>query len=122
MDDPVHNRRFTSRSLEGKGSRQHLVEHNSGRENIGSAVEWLTLELLGRHVMQTAHHFRSAHAGIANAGNAEVNDFDVAVFQQHYVSRLDVTMDNAAIMRVVQSVADIHADAEFGGKAERAPG
>ena len=53
-------------ALAGEGARahQHFIEQNPERKKIGAAVEFLPLNLLGRHVIRRAHE----HARLGDGG------------------------------------------------------
>ncbi len=42
--------------VEGFSAREHLVQDGADREDVGSPVDTLSLELLGRHVLQSAEN------------------------------------------------------------------
>ena len=44
-------------------------------------------------------------------GEAEVEDLDVSAFDEEEIRRLDIAVDDAAVMRCVERVRDM--DAEF---------
>ena len=73
------------------------------RIEVGARVEFEALHLLGRHVGRAAGHaLEPRDVGVRDQGDAEVDDAHVAVLRQQDVGRLDVAMDDAARMRVVQ--------------------
>ncbi len=103
---------------------RHLVEHRAEGEDVGARVGLLALELLGRHVLerpedraflrqallrrerrQAARVSRRRH----RLGQAEVEQLD-ARLRQHHVAGLQVAVDDAAPVRLVQRVGDLGAD------------
>jgi hypothetical protein len=110
MNNSIHDR-----GLERKRAREQPVENNASRENVSPDIQRRTLELLRRHVMQAADDFRAADTGIADPRDAEIHNLHAVILQHHYIGGLDVAMDDAAIVRIVQAIADGNADAEFVG-------
>ena len=48
----------------GRRRRQHLVEHDAGREQVGAMIDGGPAQLLGRHVVERAQHqARRRHPG-----------------------------------------------------------
>ena len=97
---------------------QHLVRHDAKRVQIHAMIEsGIRRGLLGRHVRRRAHcqprrGERRALRGIAHGlGNAEVGHQGVSIGEQN-VFRLDVAVDDAALVRVGERVGhfaqDVH--------------
>ena len=96
--------------------REHLVEHRRERVDVRPRRDLL----LGRRLFR-AHVVRraEAHPGLGHppAGrggdgerDAEVHDHRASVVQQQ-ILRLDVAMDDAVAMRVVERIGDLAGDA-----------
>ncbi len=93
---------------EGRVSGEHLVRHAAQGVHIGASRDVaLTHGLLGTHVVRGAE----AHAGLGHAtaaglaggeGDAEVGHQGAAIVQQD-VLRLDVAMNNAVAVGVIES-------------------
>ncbi len=95
---------------ERRTDRQELVEQTAGRVEVRPRVDLLALRLLRREVLRGADDGRGLghrHAGVTHgAGDAEVHDLDLAVARQHDVGRLDVAVDDAGSVRVLQGLED----------------
>ncbi len=95
---------------EGGPYRQQFVEEAARRVEVRAGVDLLALGLFRREVLGGADHrgrLRHGHAGVAHgAGDAEVHHLDLAVAGQHDVGRLDVTVDDAVAVRVLQALED----------------
>ncbi len=123
---------------EGLPSRRHLVEHGAEREDVRARVGLAAFELLRRHVLEGAEHRaplrqRLARLGLRRQGRGsgkravpsrrlelrqtEVEELDPAL-RQHHVAGLQVAMDDALPVRLVQRVGDLDAEAQelLGGK------
>ena len=91
-------------AVKGQLAGQHLVQHNADRVDVGAGIGALALGLLGADIMHRAD--RLVADGLAlragEAGNAEVHHLDGAVRQQHNVLRLDVAVDDALGVGVLQ--------------------
>jgi hypothetical protein len=95
---------------EGRPHGQQLVEQAAGAVQVGARVDLLALGLLGRQVLRGADDrggLRHGHAGVAHrTGDAEVHDLDLAGAGQHDVGRLDVAVDDARPVAVLQRLED----------------
>ena len=95
------DRRF---ALEGQPPGQHLVQHNPGGVDVGG---WAAsfLDLLRRRVVDGAH--RHASRGqidvVQSLGDAEVGHLDQAVRRDQDILRLDVAMDQSALVGVTSA-------------------
>ena len=88
----------------------HLVHHYADRIEVGAAVDALfTRRLLGADVVDRADRLVGGGEGlgIRQLRNAEVGHLDLPAAEQHDVLRLDVAVDNAAEMRVLQRAQDL---------------
>ena len=92
-----------------KRMREHLVHDNAERIQIASCISLQTARLLGSDIMHRSHcGLRPLGAvSVFKRSDAEICDFDDAVFVDHDVLRLDIAMDNAVIMCVLKGLADL---------------
>ena len=96
---------------EGPRAGQQLVHHRPERVQVRAVGELEALHLLGRHVGGAAGDALDARdVGIGNQRDAEVDDAHVAVLREHDVGGLDVAMDHAARVRVVQRLGALEHD------------
>ena len=76
------------------------------------------LGLLRRHVVQRPHHLAGAgqrhlqRIPVRELGQTEVGDLQLAAFVQQQVLRLDVAVDDAVVMGVLQGRADLRHDGQ----------
>ena len=103
---------------------QHLVEHAAERPDVGAPVHHLTRGLLGRHVGRGAQD--DAHLGLRRGngrrfccvcgstdpslGETEIQHFDDTVRANLDVARLEVAMDDAALVGVIERINDLSRD------------
>ena len=113
----------------------HLVEDGAEGEQVGASVGLLPLELLGRHVLERAHHRalrreRMAHGrrmaqaawggtGWSLAGEPEVEQLRPRL-GDHDVPGLEVSMDDPRPVGAVERVGDLDPVAEHVRDGERA--
>ena len=119
--------------VERLGPRQQLVEQHAERVDVGARVdvEPGLLGLLGRHVVGRADHLLIAREQrllrelrVGRLRDAEVDDrrLGLAVVQRdEHVGRLDVTMDDALVMRVLDRVAHLGEQPQAIGDGELVP-
>ena len=76
------------------------------------------LDLLGSHVLGRAHDLARAgqrrvlRLAAHQLRDAEVGDLDPALLVQQHVLRLDVTVDHALVVGVLQGLADLRHDGQ----------
>ena len=110
--DDCLRRRTAVRRLAG----EHLVGHRAKRVDVGAGVHGaIAGGLLGAHVLRCAEGETGLRhtltASVADRErDTEVGDERLPVGQQN-VLRLEVTMDHAAPMRIVQRLRDRHREA-----------
>src|SRR4029077_220534 len=111
-------------NLEQRGTRvlafkreyvgQHLVQHDARRKDVGSRIHVSTVDLLGGHVLDTSDELAGAGDVLCpDPSNSEVDQLDGAILQQHYVPRLDVSVNDALLMRICESITDLDHDAQL---------
>ena len=104
---------------EGAAAARQLVDHDPEGEEIGARVGRLAADLLGRHVRHRAHDLADRgdrpverlrdgeigrDCGHSRLGQPEVEHFETPVPGQHHVGRLEVAMDDPALVRRRQRV------------------
>ena len=112
-----HGRRV--RGLEGRLADEHLIPDDAQRILVAAAVEVaLPHCLFGRHVGRRADRdAREGQPGVARgrARDTKVGDESATCRPiDENVVRLDVAMDDAARVRVVQRIRDLTEDAAYG--------
>jgi hypothetical protein len=95
-------------ALEGLLAGQDLVEDDAEREDVGAVVDVAGLDLLGSHVVRRPQQL-SLHRQVRGVepGDAEVGDLDLVVGGDQDVRRLDVAMDHAPRVGVVEGLGDL---------------
>ena len=59
--------------------------------------------------MNTAQCFLGQGVALGHhPGNAEVHDLDAAVLQHHHIVGLDIPVDDAPVMGVIQALCNLH--------------
>jgi hypothetical protein len=127
-----HGRRA---ALERLLARGHLVEHEAEREEVRADVQLLAARLLGRHVGHGAH--RHAVRGGEDAGfdqarrrvccvaaaspwpRPKSENLGLLAIGDEDVGRLDVAVQDAARVRGVERVGNLHAEPQQHADLER---
>ena len=100
------NGRFT---VVGGAAGQHFVHHDAEGIQVGAVVHAGALRLFRRDIMDGAEGFAGQRVlRRADARDAEISDLDAAVLEDHDIVRLDVTVHDAAAVRVFQRLGDLH--------------
>ncbi len=108
---------------EGKFAAEHLVEDDAAGPEIGAVVDLLAENLLGRHVADGAYDdagFGERLGDVWPLGQAEVDDLDLVAGADHQVGRLDVAMDDAVLVGVMQAGEQLGGEVGGSGEIERA--
>ena len=122
--------------LEQAPAGQHLVQHDAERPDVGAPIDGLPLRLLGRHVGGRAEnraHLRRPRrergrvgevrarcaGGIHRLGQTEIEDLHRAVGGDLDVRRLEIAMDDPALVRVLERLGDLLRDRERLGERQR---
>ncbi len=131
----LHFLRRRGKKTDGQLAGEHLVEDHAQRVDVGAVVHFLgMLDLFGGHVVGRAHDLTGAgevRRGSRGAltpcptpsgrgetvrlaahelGQPEIGDLHPAALIQQDILRLDVAMDHAGIVGVLQGVADLRHD------------
>ena len=94
-------------------SREGLIEDGAKREQITARIDPRLERLLGRHVAGAAEDIALARElRRVELGHTEVHDLGLALLQDHHVSRLDVAVDDAVLVRVGEGVGEASGDAQ----------
>src|SRR5262245_15300656 len=93
-------------AVERDAPGQHFVQKNSERVNIGARIGLLSSNLLGRHVLDRSDEmtFASHPRCSEHSCDAEVHHLDGAGLGQHHIGRLYVAVNNAELVRVIDSI------------------
>ena len=97
-------------------SREQLVEHHAEREQIAPRVRRVAEDLLGGHVRGRPERdrlelHRLARGALSRAlCDAEVDELHLASQRHEHVARLHVTVNDAAVVRMLERARDRGAD------------
>jgi hypothetical protein len=97
VDVVVQYLEFAARGERDIGGKQ-FVERDAEGVNIGTDVDALAFDLLGRHVENSAHLRAGASevvGGRGYFGDTEIHDLDDARAIEHEIAGLDIAMDDA---------------------------
>ena len=88
---------------------EHVVHGHAQRVDVGPGV-CPAVVLLGRCIAPGAEHGSIGHILFIFAGDAKVDDLDVAVRLEHHVAGLHVAVDDGGTLgvQIGQHVADLH--------------
>jgi hypothetical protein len=110
-------------------AREALVEDERERVEVGALVDPLSVRLLGRHVGERAHDVARAREWLVarQMRDAEVRQLGRRAGRARpvgddHVLRLDVAMDDAALVRVLERVGEREADTQHVAVGELAVG
>ena len=114
--------------MEGHPPDEHFVNHHAQRVIVGARIEFIAGHagcLLVGHVSGRAEHHAGlrVRGGLAQLGNAEIDDLDlelpIAAPSQENVIGLEVTMDDAQLVRSVQPLRRLLQNFRHFGDRER---
>jgi len=89
-------------ALERQVATNESVQEDSYRPHVGLLVVTL-VEHLWRHVVGCAHDLGIEEGAVADLGQTEINQTNIVGLGQHNVFRLDVAVDHAVCVAVVES-------------------
>ena len=116
VQKPVVHRGDRRWAGEGQLAGKHLVENHAHGINVGAAVAALAFHLLRRDVVRRAEGGGEVGIGEAArrgvAGDAEVDQLDVVVVVDHDVFRLQVAVDDAVGVDVVERLKNAEGDVD----------
>jgi len=112
--DMFKNHREGSVPLERGSSLEHLISHHTnGVEICGWAWRGQALSLLRCHIFRgPKDQAGSSEIVIARLlfDDAKVHDRGVALGGKHDVSRLDISVDQALVVSMIETLADLNDD------------
>jgi hypothetical protein len=113
-----------ARRLEREPTRQHSVQDDSERVDIGRGRDFFTLRLLRRHVRGSSHQRARIREGVraGHARNAEIGDLRAALLVEDDVRRLQVAVDQAPVVGLGEPSRDLCRDPLALGVVQRPPG
>ncbi len=105
---------------EGLFAGQHFVGDHGERKLIRASIHGVPLHLLGRHVVGRPHHDAGhGHLLGKNFGDAEVGDLRGRALVDQNIGGLDVAMDDALLVRVIERRRGLVENGEHGVAVER---
>ena len=122
VQDGVHDRELIV-DVVGRCRREQLVDDQADREDVASARHGLPGNLLRRHVPgRPDQRADLGGAGVPELGDAEIEDFQRAFAVHHDVGRLDIAVDDAGFVRVLEAEAKVPGQLHAAGKRHRRAG
>ena len=119
----VDDRPLRGASLEWRAPRQHLVQHDAKRPEVGALIDGQALSLFGRHVHNRADDQAVHRAGRARDGDgirgreildrpreAEIEDLHDPGRRDLDVGWLQVAMHDPVVVRRLQRLGDLPGD------------
>ena len=94
-------------AVEGHLAREELVEDDPEEKDVRPAVDGLALDLFGRHVAQRPDGRPGlGHRRLFHPGDSEVGDIGLSGLVDQDVGRLDIAVDDAEAVGIIQGIAD----------------
>src|SRR5262249_1498978 len=111
LADNLENDRGNTVTGERFLSGEHFIKHDGEGKQVGAAIHDGPADLFRGHIARRAHH----GAGVGelrggDAGDAKIRDLHLAFGVDHDVARLDVAMDDALRVRVIERQARLGGD------------
>ena len=109
LADVLHRHGDLVLAVEGDVAREHLVEDDAERVDVGLAVDVVAQRLLGRDVVGRAEHAAVGGQAVVaqRAGDAEVGDLGRALGVEQDVLRLDVAVHDLVRVRAAERAGDL---------------
>ena len=109
LGDVLERDRHRAVAVERHAAGEQLVEDDADRVEVGALADRVALRLLGREVLRGAHDRPGLrHVRRAGAGDAEVGDLRAALVVDDDVVRLEVAVDDPALVREAGGAQDLH--------------
>ena len=107
-------------ATEGRDAGQQRVQHAADRVEIAPLCHRFAFGLFGRHVVDRADHatVRCHLAGAEQLRDAEVGQLHEPFARDQQVGRLDVAVDDPAVVRQFQTDGDLQTDPQRFGHGE----
>ena len=97
----------------------HGVENHAQGKQVGASIDAFAGELLGSHVGRRAENVAGqSELREIQLGDAEVGNLGVAILGDEYVGGLDIAMDDALRVRIIQGAGDFLRQAQSLGQRE----
>lgn len=115
-DDAGGGRDRRARNIVRQPATEQLIQHHTERIDVAAHVELERIgpALLGAHVLERADQLAGLRSqrgqgdvGVGRAGHAEIDDLHAAAGVDQDVPRLQVAVDHAALMAVLNRLADL---------------
>ncbi len=97
----------------GRFAGQQLVHHHAQRIQVAGRLQLVALHLLGRHVQRRADGMAPASATavrVVDLGDGEIHHLGHAVRRHHDVTGLDVAVEDALGVRILQRLGALEDD------------
>ena len=122
LGDLLERDRHRRVAVERHPAGQALVEQDAGRVEVRARRHRVALRLLGRQVLRGAEDRAGlGHVRGAGAGDAEVRDLGVALVVDDHVVRLDVAVDDPALVGEALGAQDLDRRCRSPGPGRAAP-
>ena len=97
----------------GRAARQHFVHDDAQGVDIRPVIDPAALGLLRGDIVDRAQGLPGQRAlGGDDPGDAEVRHLDTSIFQDHDIMGLDIPVNNAAAVGVLQGLGDLHGEVQ----------
>ncbi len=101
---------------------EELVHHDPNREDVGASIDVLPVHLLGRGVLDRAHENSGlGHGRGFHVHDPEVHHLDLAFVIDQNVRGLNVAMNQAVPVGIIQPLTKLRNDLELAGQRHGRP-